>query len=700
MIKYNAQNKIVSDYELASLIYRDKMEMQNLNDSWFLNYVKLYARVWSYIALCILICMLTRTTMFFYSFDSSISASYSPQDIGILYGLGFLYDLQASAFLFCPFIFIGLIFLYFKKRQITINCILGAVLIELVLIINVLNFFYYQYFGTRIGTNFFLILDGQANATLAYIKKAYPILIITVLLGISAILIYLCLLKIEKHIRKINLNYGFFKKIIFIFLSLLIYISAMRCSIGGYGLYHDGLGNNQFIENGVAALYDAYKERQSSKSILATINDKEALDLYNALFNQNTSLSQFSINDLYTKTTKKQFSVTHPQPNVIFVQMESFGRHFLQFDNKNNELLGKLSPYFQQDFVFKNFLQGGNSTSQSLLYLMFNSFNSSFSALNCPNLVSSSVAKPFREAGYETVFLTSGSENFLNLKNFLPEQGFQHVIGYESILKKYPNAEQEDWGVYDEYMYQYAFYLLKKADSEHKPIFIYMNTVTNHPPYTLPSHYKLKPIKLSKSIHNYVDINPEVLNQIASTYRYANDALGDFIQNIDKSTLATKTIIAASGDHNQREISGHYKDEATLGLKFTVPFYLHIPQEYRINIKYDPKRIGSHKDIFPTLYELSLSEASYLNAGNNLLSLTPVDLEFGYNVSAIMFPEGIALFQNNHYVFYPWQDSSKTLVGKGRDLENEEELKLSKVYYYTKLMQWHFYKSAQLANCS
>lgn len=64
----------------------------------------------------------------------------------------------------------------------------------------------------------------------------------------------------------------------------------------------------------------------------------------------------------------------------------------------------------------------------------------------------------------------------------------------------------------------------------------------------------------------------------------------------------------------------HYKDYTTLGIRFAVPF-LHVPPVYQNNIQYDPERIGSHKDIFPTLYELALSDMPYLKLGNNLLSL-------------------------------------------------------------------------------
>ncbi|HEF3545206.1 TPA: LTA synthase family protein, partial [Campylobacter upsaliensis] len=54
---------------------------------------------------------------------------------------------------------------------------------------------------------------------------------------------------------------------------------------------------------------------------------------------------------------------------------------------------------------------------------------------------------------------------------------------------------------------------------------------------------------------------------------------------------------------------------------------------YQNNLYYDKYRLASHKDIFPTLYELSLSEAAYYSLGGRNLLAAPSDekLEFAFN---------------------------------------------------------------------
>lgn len=56
---------------------------------------------------------------------------------------------------------------------------------------------------------------------------------------------------------------------------------------------------------------------------------------------------------------------------------------------------------------------------------------------------------------------------------------------------------------------------------------------------------------------------------------------------------------------------------------YSVPFYLYLPQNLRDELYYDKNRVGSHKDIFPTLYALSLSGVKYLSLGGRDMPAKP-----------------------------------------------------------------------------
>ena len=63
---------------------------------------------------------------------------------------------------------------------------------------------------------------------------------------------------------------------------------------------------------------------------------------------------------------------------------------------------------------------------------------------------------PFKEAGYEVVFVTGGDANWRNLRESLPRHGFDKVYGDTSIHAAFPEAEIGTWGIGDEWMFKFA----------------------------------------------------------------------------------------------------------------------------------------------------------------------------------------------------------------------------------------------------
>ena len=84
---------------------------------------------------------------------------------------------------------------------------------------------------------------------------------------------------------------------------------------------------------------------------------------------------------------------------------------------------------------------------------------------------------------------------------------------------------------------------------------------------------------------------------------------------------------------NNNTIEGimHYDNFEEASKK--IPFYLYLPEHIR------PEAVttdtpGSHKDLFPTLYALTLSNTSYTAVGSNLFD--PESLHCGFNESGII----------------------------------------------------------------
>jgi phosphoglycerol transferase MdoB-like AlkP superfamily enzyme len=137
--------------------------------------------------------------------------------------------------------------------------------------------------------------------------------------------------------------------------------------------------------------------------------------------------------------------------------------------------------------------------------------------------------------------------------------------------------------------------------------------------------------------------------------------LARFIDRVKNSKYADNTIIAVTGDHH---FNLYHEDSLLNTVK--VPFYLYIPKSLKPK-NVDTSVLGSHLDIMPTLYNISLSNESYISEGIDLFSEKAIN-------NAIVWQEFImdksyALelkILDNKLLYYTWdkgyilRDSQKT----------------------------------------
>jgi phosphoglycerol transferase MdoB-like AlkP superfamily enzyme len=299
--------------------------------------------------------------------------------------------------------------------------------------------------------------------------------------------------------------------------------------------------------------------------------------------------------------------------------MESMGRHILEYDDpKSNDLLGRLRRHLREDYTFRNFVSGQNGTHRTFESLLMNSPVTPLTQGRYGyHTFAGAAALPFQQAGYRTVFLTSGPSAWRNIADILKHQGFDEVHDQAHLRARYPDAPFNIRGAPDAITFRYARELIEETERQGKPLFVFIFTTNNHPPHLIPEGYEPLPLSL-KPFAARPPANPDKAMRILQTYQYASDALGGFLDELKGSALRDHTIVAASGDHSTRDFfvyAGHNE----LPLAFGVPVYFYLPPPLRKDVRYDPATFGSHRDVFPTLYRHALSGACYLAVGNDLL---------------------------------------------------------------------------------
>ncbi|EQC1633237.1 LTA synthase family protein [Campylobacter upsaliensis] len=474
-----------------------------------------------------------------------------------------------------------------------------------------IKYYYYEMYKSKIDVFIFSVQNEEFGTIFKIIYADYPIIFALLALVLA---VGVCVF-INYKVLKISLKPLRLNVFIVIFLNFIligIYVLALR------GPYHQILMNernyrfanleviNDIALNPIMAFSWA---RKASKELqkLPYISEEEGQVLQKELFS------------LFATTPY------NPQnkPHIFVNLMESFANNALEFHSLELNLLGELEKHFKEDFVFERFLSSGNGTAPSLFYLYFNSPIILTKSKYFKTNLTQNPTEPFTKQGYEVIFITSGNRSWFELGTFLEGQKIK-LIDSISLLKDYPNAQKTAYGILDEYMYYKAYELFKGAE---KPLLIIALSTSNHPPY--PKVYEsISKANLNGKINEKL---PKNTYENLNNYAYANSEFGKFVSKIKASDLKDKIIIAATGDHRVRDMKIDFEKEKAFA--YSVPFYLYVPKNYQKNLYYDKYRLASHKDIFPTLYELSLSEATYYSLGGRNLLAAPSDekLEFAFN---------------------------------------------------------------------
>jgi phosphoglycerol transferase MdoB-like AlkP superfamily enzyme len=472
----------------------------------------------------------------------------------------------------------------------------------------------------------------------------------------------------------------------------------MRGSLGTFPLEKDDatISKNHFINdltvNGVFALKDSYADRQ--KYSISTNIPKmlaqygfntpgEAISAYlNKDIDEDVDLQKL----LLAKTPADTFLMNNP-PHVVFLLMESMSNYYLDLHTPSLNLLGALEEVLDECILYRNFLPASNGTIPTIESLMVNTPRYPLAQSKYFNkTLSSSVALPFVKAGYHTSLITGAKLGWRNFGKYASYQHLQTIEGRSAILSTVKGAESSEWGVYDEFMFERIFETLENANDT--PQFIFAFSTSNHTPFELPRTYKPLPVNITQNIRKSLRADEKIAIKNFTNYQYANECLGNFIKRVMNSALGKKTIIVATGDHNTMQLF-NFTDTQILQ-KLSVPLLWYIPDAYMKDYKIDTERFASHKDIFPTIFTLALSNMEYLNSGNNLLSRDLKDSDFYAvnNYDTAMNKYGCVLGLSKP-LFYSWENGDPK-VSRPTTLHETPELEslLQKTKAFTASMNY------------
>ncbi len=589
-------------------------------------------------------------------------------DLRYAFFLGVRYDLMPLAYINAlPFIILHLGYFLpgkFTIRSVRFLCVSLLTLGYLALIwLYVLDYSFYSYFQDHINILFYGLFEDDTGAVLISIWKNYNVIVWLILI--------------------LGSHYGTYRLVKVMFSSFDFDLKARRHSlyvlpsfvVGVLLLSFFARGNfsrlplsvedaefsqhefiNEVALNGALTLNRAIKIRKvfgkGEYDYLSGFGFKTWQEAYEVLFGKAPAHESLK-KSLMRKTPYREDLEKNP-PHVVMVVMESFGSYWNPADGEKFNILGDLKNHLRSGYLFDNFLPAENGTIGSMVSVATSQvirpgarFLSESAFMNVP--LTSAVSVPFKDKGYDTHFIYGGKLGWRNLGKYLRNQGFDRLWGAEEIKEAMPelmNFDPRDlgneWGIYDEYLYLFMEEQLRTAT---RPQFFLVLTTTNHPPFEYPRTYKEKDLTISEEILEKLTVSEDLAQKRFLAFQYANQKMGEFLGRIKNSIIRDDVVLGLTGDHSYWISKGVGQDEEFR--RFSVPFFLSVPDRLKQSV--DTNRFGSHEDIFPTLYHLSLSNQSYVGLGENLLQ----EKSFAVNSSGLVANREGAF---HHDSFWKWKD--------------------------------------------
>lgn len=520
---------------------------------------------------------------------------------------------------------------------------IAAALAFVFVLLSIINLHYFGFYKTPIDSLVFGLIEDDTGAVLKTIWHDFPVIRSTLL--IVALSWTTCWLQ-RRWVARVSPDTALrasrpWVRGVFTFVAFWALVFAGKGTLREMALQRQHLTVttsqflNDMVPNGVIALKYAWDSRGQSQNLQDPLVGLKVMG-----FDSARAAAEVLGLPHGSDAEVKAALTAHPvlpagtaKKNLLFFLMESWSAEPMLYQSSQFDVLGRMAPTLEHACHFSNFDSAHAGTHPSLEAILF---STPITPLTLGDVgrkpIPWSTAKIARDAGYRTLFVSSVRAGWRGLDRVLQAQGFDEIIDANSLKEAYPDATLGLWGVWDDYVFKY----LKKRMTQpsDKPLFVFVLTSTNHPPYDLPPEYKRVPRDMSLWKG---ETGSETLLPNLDTYHYAADLLGGFVQDMQSGPHRSDTVIAATGDHNVRSF-GVYAEPSRRYLIRQVPFVI-----WSEGLKCGDQLTlpASHRDMFNTLFPLAGIEGPYINAGRNLLQST-IDPADPVNAPRAMFFTGEA----------------------------------------------------------
>ncbi|MCX8522187.1 MAG: LTA synthase family protein [Rhodoferax sp.] len=574
-------------------------------------------RAWLLVLPLVLVLSLIRWAQIFYFWPQGFGAE--PADVLAVAFQGFRFDLKVSAVAG----FVLLLVLPWASDRLYRRMV--ALLAFVFVLLSIINLHYFSFYKTPMDSLVFGLVEDDPAAVLGTIWQDFPVagsLAVVALLGWATVWLHQRIYLLTTPVLALQ-RHSIGVRVVCAVLASVALLLAGKGTLREMALQRQHLSVttsqflNDMVPNGVIALKYTWDSRDQSQNLndplvgLKAVGFASASEAAQVLGLPHGNDEQIKVALTARASLPLEGHSGSRKRNLLFFLMESWSAEPMRYHSPQFDVLGRLAPTLDKACHFSNFDSAHSGTHPSMEAILY---SSPITPLTLGEVwrkpIPWSIAKVARDAGYQTLFLTSGRSGWRDLNRVLPVQGFDEIVDANTLKQLYPQASLGLWGVWDAYLFHYL--RKRMAEPGSKPLFVFVLSSTNHPPYDLPSDYQRVPRDMQQWKG---ETSSDTLLPNLDSYHYATDQLGAFVHDMQSGPRKSDTIMAATGDHNVRSF-GIYADPQRRYLIRQVPFVIWGDGLECGNQLQAP---ASHRDMFSTLLPLAGIEGPYINAGRNLL---------------------------------------------------------------------------------
>ena len=289
--------------------------------------------------------------------------------------------------------------------------------------------------------------------------------------------------------------------------------------------------------------------------------------------------------DLYPKGTDDitDTLLTTTRPNVLTIQLESFGASFVETLGGAENVTPELCRWMQQGVNFTNAWANSFRTDRGTVsalsgYLSYPTYSLMMED-DCLGRFPS-LANTLAELGYRTDYMYGGNSDGMNKRKYLCASGFQHIWDIRNL--DVPQQEQDAWGANDSISFQRLYQKITvRTDSAW---YFGHQTLSSHEPWDVPYH--------------------RLDNEVYNAFAYTDHCLGVFLDSLSRTPVWDNLVVIIFADHG-----------SMYQLDYQHPMFFRMPLLMVGGAVREPKTLDmfvSQSDIVATLLaQMQISGESY-----------------------------------------------------------------------------------------